>query len=162
MQGARAAARSGAERVEHKHGDVHIKFFTVFGDTKIAAMHGACGRAQARTAGVFEGLPWLQQGLLADDAQSLDLFRVPIGIVDIPGSRDQLRRDATGVGDRDGVRKHVQTVLRRGLLRQILREYLDAESVGGTRFGHSRMLPRKIGYVLARAANDPQNFRKPL
>ena len=36
-----------AERVEHKHGDVHIKLLTVFGHAKVAAVHGARGRAQA-------------------------------------------------------------------------------------------------------------------
>ena len=56
MQGTRATRAKG---VEHKHGDVDIKFFTIFSYTKITAMHGAGGCAQARTAGVvkfFTGL----------------------------------------------------------------------------------------------------------
>ncbi len=56
MQGTRATRAKG---VEHKHGNVDIKFFTIFSYTKITAMHGAGGCAQARTAGVvkfFTGL----------------------------------------------------------------------------------------------------------
>jgi hypothetical protein len=44
MQGAFAAGTRTAEGVKHKHGNVNIKLFAVFGYAKKAAMHRAGGR----------------------------------------------------------------------------------------------------------------------
>ncbi len=80
------AARLIAERVEHKHGNVHIKLLTVFGHAKIAAVHGAGGRAQAGAAGVFKLLAGLEKWLVAYYAKAFDLFVRAVGIVHIPGA----------------------------------------------------------------------------
>ena len=63
-----------AQSVEHKHWDVNVKFFTIFGDTKIATVHGACGCAQAGAAGVFKLLAGFEQGLVADHTQATNFL----------------------------------------------------------------------------------------
>jgi len=124
-----AAARLVAERVEHKHGDVHIKLLTVFSNTKVAAVHGACGRAQAGAAGVFKLLAWFEEWLMAHYAKAFDFFVRAVGVVHIPGARDELRRHIAHVRDGDGVGKHVQAAVGGGLLRQVLRLNFDLEFV---------------------------------
>ncbi len=81
-----AVAGLVAERVEHKHGNVHIKLLAIFGHAKVAAVHGACGGAKARAAGVFKLLARLQEGLMPDDAEPLDFFVRAVGVVHIPSA----------------------------------------------------------------------------
>ena len=132
-----APARLVAERVEHKHGDVDIKFFTVLRHAKVAAVHGACGRAQACAAGVFKLFARLEEWLVADHAKTFDFFVRALGVVHIPSARDELRRHIAHIGDGDRVGKHVQTTVWVGLLRQILRLNFDLEFVAwhGCDFG---------------------------
>ena len=63
-----AFGRVVTQSVEHKHWDVDVKLLAVFSDTKIAAVHGACGCAQAGAAGVFKLLAGFEQRLVADHA----------------------------------------------------------------------------------------------
>jgi ribulose-phosphate 3-epimerase len=147
MQRTFARAAAAAQGVEHKHGNVHVKLFAVFGHAKKAAVHGARGRAQARAAGVFKSLAGLEQGLLTDHAQALDLFGVAIGVVDVPGARNELRGNAAGIRNGDGVGKQVQTLFGRRLFRQILGKHFNSELVGAGWRGHAAMLPLKIRYV---------------
>jgi len=109
-----------AQCVEHKDGDISVKFLSIFGHAKQAAMHGPGGRAQARAAGVFKRLSWFEQGLLADNAQAFDFLGVPVGIVHIPGARNNLRCNVPGIGNRDGVSKDEHAVVRCRLLGQVL------------------------------------------
>ena len=60
-----------------------------------------------------KGLARLEQRLLPDHAEALDLLGVAVGVVHVPGARDQLRADLTDIGDGDGVRKNIQSLLRR-------------------------------------------------
>ena len=114
MQVARAIGV--AEGVEHKHRHVDIKLFAIHSDAKVAAVHGACGGAQARAAGVFKLFAGLQQGLVADHAQAFDFFVQAVCAVDVPGARNELGRYLARVGDLDGVGEHIQIILRGGLL----------------------------------------------
>ena len=138
MQRAVAAGAVGssmaAEGIEDKHGDVSIKFFAIFGHAKEAAMHGASGRAQTGAAGVLKGLTGFEQRLLAHHAQALDLFSVAVGVVNVPGPRDQLGRNLASVGDGDGVRKNVQTFVWGRLVGEVLWINFHGKLV----LGHSR------------------------
>ena len=69
-----AFGRVVAQSVEHKHRDVDVKFFAIFSDAKIAAVHGACGCAQAGAAGVFKLLAGFEQGLVADHTQATNFL----------------------------------------------------------------------------------------
>ncbi len=124
-----AFARLIAERIEHKHGNVHIKLLTIFGHAKVAAVHGARGRAQARAAGVLKLLAGLQQGLMTHYAEAFDFFMRAVGVVHIPCARNQLGRHVAHIGDGDGVSERVQTAVGVGLLRQVLRMNFDLEFV---------------------------------
>ncbi|MEY2678569.1 MAG: hypothetical protein RLZ00_1261, partial [Pseudomonadota bacterium] len=93
----------------------------IFGHAKVAAVHGACGGAKARAAGVFKLLARLQEGLMPDDAEALDFFVRAVGIVHIPSAGDELCCHIPHIGDGDRVSKHVQTTVWVGLLRQVLR-----------------------------------------
>ena len=59
-------------------------------------------------------------------------FVQALGVVDVPGAGDQLRGQFTGVGDGDGVGKHVQGRTGVGLLGQKLWFDVNAKLV----FGH--------------------------
>ena len=115
------SALRGAQGIEHKNRDIDLKALAILSYTKKAAVHGACGGAQARAAGVLKGLAGFKQGLLAHYAQALDLFGVAIGVVDIPGAGDQLGRCVTSVGNGDGIGKHILVLVRGGLVGQELR-----------------------------------------
>ena len=106
-----ATAGFVTQRVEHEHGNVNVEFFAVFGHAKVAAVHGAGGRAKARAAGVFKLLAGLQQGLMADDPQATNFFMQARGVVHVPGARDELRSDGAHIGNRDGVGEHVHAAL---------------------------------------------------
>jgi len=122
-----AFGRVVAQCVEHKHRDVDVKLFAVFGNTKITAVHGACGCAQAGATGVFKLLAGFEQGLVADHAQSTNFFVQAVGVVHIPGARDQLRGDGAGVRDGDGVRKYIERSVWVRLLWEVLRVDFDLE-----------------------------------
>lgn len=124
-----AFRRVTAQGVEHKHWNIDIKFFTIFGDTKITAVHGAGGGAQAGSAGVFELLAGFQERLVADYAQAANFFVHAFCVVDIPGARDQLRGDGAGIGDGDGVRKYIERCVWVRLFGKVLRVDFDLESV---------------------------------
>lgn len=97
MQG--AGGRHLAMRLQHKQGHGHLKAMTVGRDKKEAAMHGAVRGANARAAGVLEGLPRVEQRLLADHAQAFDFFCVALRVVDDPVPGDQLRGNRACVGE---------------------------------------------------------------
>ena len=124
-----AFRRVTAQGVEHKHWNIDVKFFTVFGDTKITAVHGAGGRAQAGAAGVFKLLAGFEQGLVANHAQATNFFVHAFCVIHIPGARDQLRGDGARVGDGDGVRKYIERCVWVRLLGKVLRVDFDLESV---------------------------------
>ena len=92
-------------------------------------MHGAGGRAQAGSAGVFELLAGFQEWLVTDYAQASNFFVHAFGVIHIPGARDQLRGDGTGIGDGDGVRKYIVRRVWVRLLGKVLRVDFDLESV---------------------------------
>ena len=116
-----------AQCVEHKHRDVVVKLFTLFGNKQITPVHGAGGCAQAGAAGVFKLLAGFEQGLVADHAQSTNFFVQAVGVVHIPGARDQLRGDGAGVGDGDGVGKYIERGVCVRLLGEVLRMDFDLE-----------------------------------
>ena len=149
MQGTCATRAQG---VQHKHGDVHIEFLAVFSHTEITAVHGAGGRAQAGAAGVVEFFAWLQQGLVADHAQTPDFFIQAIGVIDIPGAGYQLRRYRAGVGDGDVVREDVQALIGRRLLHQVMGLDFNFELV----CGHAAML-KHSGPGRAGCLGSPQS-----
>ena len=128
-----------AQSVEHKHWDVNVKFFAIFGDAKITAVHGAGGCAQAGAAGVFKLLAGFEQGLVADHTQATNLLVHAFGVIHIPGARDQLRGDGAGVRDGDGVRKYIERCVWVRLLGQVLRVDFDLKrvTVHGTDFDAS-------------------------
>ncbi len=138
MQGAPAAC---TECIENKHGNVNIEFFPVFGYAKITSMHGTRGGAQASAAGVFKCFPGFEQWLVAHHAQSAHFFSEAIGVINVPGTRDQLGRYAAGVADFDGIGKHIHALLGCGLLHQKMRLHFYFELI----LGHSPMLLRKTG-----------------
>lgn len=72
-----AFRRVAAQGVEHKHWNIDVKFFTIFSDTKITAVHGAGGCAQAGSAGVFELFAGFQERLVADYAQASNFSCMP-------------------------------------------------------------------------------------
>ena len=133
-------------RLQDESADGNLEALPVDRHKEVAAMHDAVRGAQVAATGVLKGLARLEQRLLSDHPESLDLFGVALGVFDGPVAGDQLGRDASGVGDRDGVGKSVAT--RRGitLLRQVLRFGVDAKSVvavgGGV--GHGRMVTATI------------------
>ena len=120
-------ARFVAKSIQHKHGNVSIKFFTIFGHAEIAAVHGACGCAQAGATGVFKLLAGFEQRLVADHTQSTNFLVQAVGVVDIPGARDQLRRNGAGVGDGDGVGEYIERGVCVRLLGEVLRVDFDLE-----------------------------------
>ncbi len=124
-----AFRRVTAQGVEYKHWNVDIKLFTIFSDTKITAVHGAGGGAQAGSAGVFKLLAGFEQGLVTDYALTPNLFVHAFGVFIIPGSRDQLRGDGAGIGNGDGVRKYIERCVWVRLLGKVLRVDFDLESV---------------------------------
>ncbi len=125
-----------AQRVQYKHGDISIKLFAIFSHTKIAAMHGARGCAQAATAGVLKTLAGLEQWLLAHYAQAFNFVVAAICVVNAPGARYQLGRHLARVGNGDGVGKGVHPLLGRGLVGQVLGLHLNAKLV----LGHGGMV----------------------
>lgn len=100
-----ASSRHGAGGVEDKRADGRIETVAVFGHEKIAALHGAAGRAQAAAIGVLEGFAGTQQGLLTDHTQTFDFFAVTALVLDHPMAGNQLNRHPPRVGDGDGVSK---------------------------------------------------------
>ena len=82
-------------------------------------MHGAGGGGQAGSTGVLERLPWAEQRLLAHHAQTLTFRCGPLASLTFQ-VRAITVRQLTGVGDGDGVGKHVQILVRVGLLGQVL------------------------------------------
>jgi ribulose-phosphate 3-epimerase len=119
QRAAAAGAGVATQGIKHKHGDVSVELLAILRHAKKTAVHGAGGRAQAGTAGVLERLAGFEQRLLADYAQTLDLFGVAIGVVDVPGARDQLCRHVAGIGDGDGVREHVVSLVGGRLIGQV-------------------------------------------
>ena len=105
--------------LQHEQRDFTFKGFALVIHAKIAALHGARGRAQLAAAGVFKGFAGLQQWLTAHHAQAPDLFDMAqlIGNDPVPGN--QLRGHFTRVGDGDGVGKHIDACGRSGLLWQV-------------------------------------------
>ena len=69
-------------------------------------------------------------------AQTPDFFIQAIGIIDIPGAGNQLRRDGAGIGDGDLVGEDVKALIGRRLLHQVMRLNFNLELV----FGHAAML----------------------
>jgi len=138
-----AQAVVAAQGVEHKHGNRGVKLFAVFCHAEKAAVHGSGGRVQAGARGVFERLAGFEQRLLSYDAQASDFFCVAIGIVDIPGARNQLRRDLAGIGNGDGVGEDEHGFVRVGLVGEVLGRNFDLKFV----LGHARMLTAKIAEV---------------
>ena len=94
-----------AERIEHKHRYVCVKRRAIIGHALVLPMHRARGRAQAGAAGVFKAFAGFERWLLAHHARAFNFFRHAIGIVDVPGARDELCRDVARVRDRYGVGK---------------------------------------------------------
>ncbi len=137
----RGFAAQCAERVQYKHGNVRIKLFAIFSHTKIAAMHGARGRAQAATAGVLKTLTRFQQWLLAHYAQTFDFVVTAIRVVNAPGARYQLCGHLARIGNGDGVGKGVHPLVGRGLVCQVLGLYLNAKLV----LGHGGMVQLSLG-----------------
>jgi hypothetical protein len=128
-----------AQCVEDKHRNVDVKLFTIFGDAKVTAVHGAGRCAQAGSAGVFELFAGFQERLVADYAQASNFFVHAFCVVDIPGARDQLRGDGACIGDGDGVRKYIERCVWVRLLGQVLRVDFDLKrvTVHGTDFDAS-------------------------
>ena len=122
-----AFGRVVAQSVEHKHGDVDVKFFTIFGNTKITAVHGAGGCAQAGATGVFKLLAGFEQRLVANHAQATNFFVQAVGVIHIPSARDQLPGDGTCVRDGDGVSEYIERGVWVRLLGQVLRVDFDLE-----------------------------------
>ncbi len=123
----RAPPAQAAEGIEHEHRYIGIEGGAVFGDAVKLAVHGARGGAQAAAAGVFEAFAGLEIRLFAHHAVPFDFFMYAIGIVDIPGARDELGGDVASVGDGDGVGEAKHAPIRRGLVGQILRAGGDGE-----------------------------------
>ncbi len=122
VKGARAAAPAPvAQGIEHKHGNIHLKALTVFGDKEITAVHGAGGGAQAGAAGVLKSLSRPQQRLLAHHAQALDALGVAMRIIHIPLAGNQLGGDFAGIADSHGVGECIKPLLRIGLFSQVSR-----------------------------------------
>ncbi len=119
-----------AQGIQHKHRDINIELFTIDRYAKITAVHGAGGRAQAGATGVFKALAGLQQGLVADHAQTFDFFVQAIGIIDVPGPRDDLGADVPGVVYGHCVREREQTFVWAGLVGQVMWCDFHGESVG--------------------------------
>lgn len=76
---------------------------------------------------------------MADHAQSTNFFVQAVGVVHIPGARDQLRGDGAGVCDGDGVRKYIERCVWVRLLGQVLGVDFDLKrvTVHGTDFDAS-------------------------
>ena len=79
-------ARFAAKGIQHKHRYVSIKFFTILGHAKIAAVHGACRCSQASATGVLKFFARLQQRLIPHHTQAFDFLVLAIGIVHAPRS----------------------------------------------------------------------------
>jgi len=111
---------------------------TVSRDKKVAAVHDAVGGAQLATAGVAKGFAWSQQRLFTDDAQTLDLFGVAMGVFNDPVAGNQLSRHTSGVGNGHSVGKQKCTRLRRALIGEVPRFGLNAQGV--IKVGHGGMV----------------------
>ena len=118
-----------------------IKRRTLLRDEVKRALHGSRSGAKTAAAGVFKGLPWLQQRLIAHYAQPFDFFNVAMGVGDDPVARNQLCRRITVVGDLDGVRKTVNVSTGIGLLRQVF----GADVNVYLRFRHPGMVTATMG-----------------
>ena len=148
------SALRGAQGIEHKNRDIDLKALAILSYTKKAAVHGARGGAQMATAGVLELLARLQQRLLADQPQTFDFFVHAIGIVDIPGARDDLRRHFTHIGDGDMVGEDINIVGWRRATGQILGANRHGHGVSGHGLHDKRFirLPKtRARYCLAKS-----------
>ena len=141
------SALRGAQGIQHKNRDIDLETLAVFGYAKKAAVHGTRSGAQMATAGVLELLARLQQRLLADQPQTFDFFVHAIGIVDIPGARDDLRRHFTHIGDGDMVGEDINIVGWRRATGQILRANRNGHGVSGHGLHDKRFIRRRETWV---------------
>lgn len=138
MQGAPGSAAAGGVQNEGLNGGV--KSVAVCCHEEITAVHGATGAAQATAAAVLKGLAWLQQGLLADNAQTFDFLDVPLFILNDPVTRNELRCHTAHVGDGDRVGEGKYVLKGVALLGHVLGGDIDLNSV----ISHSDMLTATI------------------
>ena len=113
------------QSIQHKDGNVLLKSLPVHGHKEETAMHGAGGRSQVGARGVLEGLPRFQKRLMPHHPEALDTLVLALGIVDVPGARDQLRAHLTHVGDGDGVTEHIDIILWLRLIGQVLGHHFN-------------------------------------
>ena len=116
-------------------------------------MNSGIGRA----AGVFEALAGLEQRLCAHHPEAAHLLHQALRIGDDPVTADELRRDAAGVAQRDGVSEDVSARGFVRLLGEVLRggRYIDGVDrlVGHGRDYEAR--PRRSRSLRAASAIAP-------
>src|SRR5688572_14050375 len=105
---------------ESELGNVRLEAGAVLGDHLVGALHRAHRRGYRRAAGVLEALTRLQQRLRADHAEPAHFLDDALGIGDDPVPADELRGDAPGVADGDGVGEDVAAGRLVGLVGEVL------------------------------------------
>lgn len=127
-------------RLQVKHGNFDLEAVTVHGHEKIMAQHGSTRGAQTASAGVLEGLARLQQGLVPDDAQTVDFFDTTVVVLNFPVPGNQLGCQCPRIGDGDGVRKRMDMPTRIAVFGQVMRRRIDEKCV----VGHGAMVTATI------------------
>src|SRR4029079_17989346 len=102
---------------EHELGYLGVELHAVLRDYLVAAAHGADRGGDGGAAGVLEAFVGTEQWLLADHAGAAHLLNLVIGVGNDPMTAQQLRRHRAGVGDGNGIGKHVAAAFRVGLVR---------------------------------------------
>ena len=105
---------------QYKLWNLDIELRAVVGMHPITAAHRADLCGQHRTAGVFEILVRLEQGLFSHYALPAHFLNVVVGIGDDPVTADEFGGDAAEIGDVDGVGKHEAIARFIGLVRQVI------------------------------------------
>lgn len=118
-----------ARHVQGKLVDRRLKTLAVLGHAEVRAAHRPDRRRDHGPARVFEMLARLQQRLVPDDAEPLHFLHVVLAVRDDPVTGDQLRRDLSGVADRQRVRECVLTVIGVGLFRQVAGFHRNGELI---------------------------------
>ena len=126
-----ATTGDGAGSVKNESANGGIKSVTVLSDEKVAAVHGAAGRAKSAAAGVLEGFTGAKQGLLTDHTQAFDFLAVTALVLDHPMSRNQLHRHPARVSDRDGVGESKQILQGIALVCHVVGQHINLNGVGG-------------------------------
>ena len=108
-----------ARDTQRKRGYFCIERGAIIGDHLVTTLHRADWRFQNRAAGILKTGPGQEVRLLTYDPFTVHLTFLLVGIGNNPVPRHQARRHGTGIGNCDGVRKHVTILARFGLAGEI-------------------------------------------